>query len=90
LVFEPAALVRHHQELTAAGFWRQQVRYGRGAYRFRADHGTLLRLEAPRFYAGMLRRGLAEGSRAGALVVVAQLATALGMGLEAVRTVRRR
>ena len=90
LVFEPAALVRHHQELTATGFWRQQVRYGRGAYRFRADHGTLLRLEAPRFYAGLLRRGLAEGSRAGALVAVAQLATALGMGLEAGRTVRRR
>ena len=86
LAFEPAALVRHHQELTAAGFWRQQVRYGRGAYRFRADHSTLLRLEAPRFYAGLLRRGLAEGPRAGALVGLAQLATALGMGLEAGRT----
>ena len=89
LVFEPRALVRHHQELTPTGFWRQQVRYGRGAYRFRADHGTLLRLEAPRFYAGLLRRGLAEGPRAGALVALAQLATALGMGLEAGRGRRR-
>jgi glycosyltransferase involved in cell wall biosynthesis len=90
LVFEPAALVRHHQELTGSGFWRQQVRYGRGAYRFRSDHGTLLRLEAPRFYAGLLRRGLAEGPRAGALVAVAQLATAVGIGLEAGRGRRRR
>ena len=89
LVFEPDALVRHHQRLTPAGFWRQQVRYGRGAYRFRSDHGTLLRLEAPSFYAGLLRRGLAGGARTGALVAVAQLATALGMALEA-RCDRRR
>ncbi|WP_300013906.1 glycosyltransferase [Pseudonocardia sp.] len=83
LEFEPAALVRHHQDLSPRGFWRQQVRYGRGAYRFRSDHGTLLRLEAPRFYAGLVRRGFAEGVRAGGLVCAAQLATALGMGLEA-------
>jgi glycosyltransferase involved in cell wall biosynthesis len=89
LVFEPSALVRHHQELSAAGFWRQQLRYGRGAYRFRSDRGTLLRLEAPRFYAGLLRRGFAHGPRAGALVCVAQAATALGMGLEAVAATAR-
>ena len=89
LVFEPAALVHHHQELSPAGFWRQQVRYGRGAYRFRSDHGTLLRLEAPRFYAGLLRRGFAAGPRAGVLVCVAQAATALGMGLEALGSTRR-
>ncbi|MDN5931638.1 MAG: glycosyltransferase family 2 protein [Pseudonocardia sp.] len=83
LVFEPAALVRHHQDLSPRGFWRQQVRYGRGAYRFRSDHGTLLRWEAPRFYAGLVRRGFAEGVRAGGLVCAAQLATAWGMGLEA-------
>ncbi|MGH3812470.1 MAG: glycosyltransferase, partial [Pseudonocardiaceae bacterium] len=84
LVFEPSALVHHHQELSLAGFWRQQLRYGRGAYRFRSDRGTLLRLEAPRFYTGLLRRGLAHGPPVGALICVAQVATALGMGLEAV------
>jgi len=89
LVFEPSALVRHHQELSPTGFWRQQLRYGRGAYRFRSGHGTLLRLEAPRFYAGLLRRGFAHGPRAGALVCIAQGATALGMGLEAVGSVRQ-
>lgn len=89
LVFEPAALVRHRQELSPAGFWRQQVRYGRGGYRFRADHGTLLRPEPPRFYTGLLRRGFALGPRAGVLVCVAQVATALGMALEA-KAARRR
>jgi GT2 family glycosyltransferase len=86
LLFEPAATVRHHQELDARSFWRQQVRYGRGAYRFRADHGTLRRLEPPAFYAGLLRRGFAEGPRAGALVCLAQLATAWGMAAERRRT----
>ncbi len=85
LVFVPAAVVHHHQELSPAGFWRQQVRYGRGAYRFRAGHGPLLRLEAPRFYAGLVRRGFADGVRAGVLVLAAQAATALGMLLEAAR-----
>jgi hypothetical protein len=82
-VFEPTAIVRHHQELGARTFWRQQVRYGRGAFRFRADHGTLRRPEPPSFYAGLLRRGFAEGWRAGALVCVAQVATAVGIALEA-------
>jgi glycosyltransferase involved in cell wall biosynthesis len=83
LVFEPAAVVRHHQELGARTFWRQQVRYGRGAYRFRADHGTLRRPEPPAFYAGLLRRGFAEGAAAGALVCLAQVATAWGVAREA-------
>jgi GT2 family glycosyltransferase len=83
LVFEPAAVVRHHQELGARTFWRQQVRYGRGAYRFRADHGTHRRPEPPAFYAGLLRRGFAEGARAGMLVCLAQVATAWGIGREA-------
>jgi len=85
LVFEPAALVGHHQELSARGFWYQQVRYGRGAYRFRSDHGTLTRLERPRFYAGLVRRGFGDGPRAGALVCLAQVATAVGMAQEAAR-----
>ncbi|MGQ0483100.1 MAG: glycosyltransferase family 2 protein [Pseudonocardia sp.] len=85
LLFAPEALVRHHQELTPAGFWRQQVRYGRGGYRFRADHRTLLRPEPAGFYTGLLRRGFAEGPRAGLLVGLAQVATAVGMAREAIR-----
>jgi glycosyltransferase involved in cell wall biosynthesis len=90
LVFEPTAIVRHHQELGPRTFWRQQVRYGRGAYRFRADHGTLTRPEPPAFYAGLVRRGFTEGRRAGALVCLAQAATAWGLGIEAVTDRRTR
>ena len=89
LAFVPGALVRHHQELTPAGFWRQQVRYGRGAYRFRVGHGTLRRPEPLRFYLGLLRRGFADGVRAGLLVCVAQVATAVGIIQEAAATRRR-
>lgn len=86
LVFAPEAVVAHHQELDARGFWRQQVRYGRGAHRFRSDHGA--RLEAPGFYTGLVRRGFAEGPRAGALVCLAQVATAVGIAREAARAGR--
>jgi glycosyltransferase involved in cell wall biosynthesis len=89
LVFEHAAIVRHHQELGTRTFWRQQVRYGRGAYRFRADHGTLRRPEPPSFYAGLVRRGFGEGPRAGALVCLAQAATAWGLLMEAGERRRR-
>jgi glycosyltransferase involved in cell wall biosynthesis len=90
LAFTPEALVRHHQELSPGGFWRQQVRYGRGAYRFRAGHGTLRRPEPLSFYLGLLRRGFRDGVRAGVLVGVAQVATAVGMVQEAAATRRPR
>jgi len=89
LAFTPEALVRHHQELSPAGFWRQQVRYGRGAYRFRAGHGAL-RPEPLSFYLGLLRRGFRDGVRAGVLVGIAQVATAVGMVQEAAATRRPR
>jgi glycosyltransferase involved in cell wall biosynthesis len=39
LVLEPAALVVHRHELSARGFWRQHVAYGRGARRMPRAHG---------------------------------------------------
>ena len=89
LAFVPDAVVRHHQELTPAGFWRQQVRYGRGAYRFRSARGTLRHPEPVSFYLGLLRRGFGDGLRAGLLVGVAQVATAVGMVQEAAAARRR-
>jgi glycosyltransferase involved in cell wall biosynthesis len=73
----PDATVAHHQELTAAGFLRQQARYGRGAYRYHR-RGPRRPLERPRFYAGLLRRGFEEGAAVGLLVALAQVATAAG------------
>jgi glycosyltransferase involved in cell wall biosynthesis len=83
LCFEPSAWLAHHQDLSWRGFWRQQVRYGRGAYRFHRDAPRGRRLQAPRFYTALVRIGFAHGLRPGVLVLVAQVATAVGIGREA-------
>ncbi|HEX7134201.1 MAG TPA: glycosyltransferase family 2 protein, partial [Iamia sp.] len=79
LAWEPEAWVDHHQDLTLRTFWRQQARYGRGAHRFHRGRGR----QPARFYLDLVRSGFAEGPRAGALVLVAQLATASGLAAEA-------
>jgi glycosyltransferase involved in cell wall biosynthesis len=78
LRLEPTARVVHHQELTLGGFLRQQLRYGKGAYRFRRRSGERRRLESPGFYTELLRRGFNESFNVGLLVGAAQLATAAG------------
>jgi glycosyltransferase involved in cell wall biosynthesis len=74
---EPSAELIHRPNETLRAFIGQQVRYGRGAYRFRtwgADRG----FEPPAFYARLIRRGFDRGARAGVLVCVAQVAAAIG------------
>jgi glycosyltransferase involved in cell wall biosynthesis len=78
LVRRPDARVVHRQELTLAKFIRRQLRYGRGAYQFRADSRGKARLEAPSFYVTLLRDAFAEGPMVGALVAAAQVVTAAG------------
>jgi GT2 family glycosyltransferase len=80
LAWAPDAVVDHHQDLTLRTFWRQQARYGRGAHRFHGGAGR----QPPRWYVDLVRRGAAHGPRAGALVLVAQLATTAGFLAEAV------
>jgi glycosyltransferase involved in cell wall biosynthesis len=84
-VFEPAAVVRHHQDLSLRRFWRQQARYGRGAHHYRRT-GTK---QPPRFYVDLLRTGFRHGVASGALVVVAQVATTVGFATEARAAARR-
>ncbi len=79
--YEPRALVVHRQILDAPGFWRQQFRYGRGAARFRAG-ARERRVARPSFYAGLVRRGFADGAAVGGLVLAAQAATAAGVVAE--------
>ncbi len=80
-VYVPEAVVVHRQALGVGAFARQQYGYGRGAVRYRAgDPGR--RLARPGFYAGLVRRGFAEGPAVGALVVAAQAATAAGVAAE--------
>lgn len=77
------ARVEHRHRLTPGSFWRQQLRYGRGAYRYHRRARAGRPLERPRFYLGLLRRGLGEGAAVAALVAVSQAAVLLGFLLEA-------
>jgi glycosyltransferase involved in cell wall biosynthesis len=86
---EPDARVWHDQDLTLSTFWRQQVRYGRGALRFHRRSGSGRGLQPARFYARLVRAGFAHGAAVGSLVLLAQVATGWGILVEAV-TVRRR
>ena len=82
----PDAVIVHTPGLTFRRFWHQQMNYGRGAYRFAGD-----RLPQPmgwRFYAGLVRGGLADGLQVGGLVLLAQVAAAAGV-LSARRRRRR-
>jgi len=90
LKVEPDAVVAHNQDLTLATFVRQQFGYGRGAYRFHSRHQEAGGLEAPTFYARLLGRGFEQGVVRGALVGVAQAATAAGYAREALRLEQRR
>lgn len=72
----PSARVLHRPHLTLTSFLRRQVRYGEGAYHFRRSASR--RLEPARFYAALIRRGYARGLTVGALLSLAQLATAVG------------
>ena len=83
LVWVPGAVVEHHQALSLRGFWRQHARYGRGARRRHVEQARGERLQPRGFYTGLLRRAWGEGPRVAALVVLAQVATAVGVVQEA-------
>jgi glycosyltransferase involved in cell wall biosynthesis len=84
IAFEPWAGVEHDQDLSLGRFWRQQVRYGRGALRYQRDRARGARVQPLRFYANLVRAGFELGATTGLLVVLAQLATAVGFAREAV------
>jgi GT2 family glycosyltransferase len=82
----PSALVSHHHDLGPGSFWRQHLRYGRGARAFHAArrrHGWERIRFQPRFYAS-IGRELREGSRHASapalagLAVFSQIANATG------------
>ena len=77
---EPAACVEHRQDLTLRRFLSRQVRYGRGAYRFRR-HNVDGRLEPLGFYTALLQQAFAQSFTVGLLVTAAQAATAFGFVL---------
>jgi glycosyltransferase involved in cell wall biosynthesis len=88
LRYEPSAVLVHHDDSDLGSFLRKQLRYGRGAFRFRRLRPEPRSLEHPWFYAQLVRRGFAEGPIAGTLVCLAQLTTAVGFAAEWVKTRR--
>jgi GT2 family glycosyltransferase len=73
----PEAVVRHHQELSLLEFWRKHAGYGRGARVFRRRHSAPP-TRRPWFRLLLVRSAFRRGSRVGALVCLAQVATAAG------------
>ncbi len=81
LRLEPKAVVIHAPALDSRGFWRQHLRYGRGARRFaRSPLGGPL--QPVGFYTHLIATGFRHGPVSGGLVLVAQAATAVGYALE--------
>jgi glycosyltransferase involved in cell wall biosynthesis len=89
LRFVPDAVVLHRPQLGMAGLLRQQLRYGRGAVRFRSGCGTR-RLAGPAFYRRLAREATRAGAAVAALTILAQAAVVAGVAQElAVGLLRR-
>jgi glycosyltransferase involved in cell wall biosynthesis len=81
IAYEPGAVVAHHASSSVRSFWRQQVRYGRGARRFHG--GSRSELSPPSFYVALVRRGFTDSVATGLLVLVAQVAAVVGYAQDA-------
>jgi GT2 family glycosyltransferase len=88
LRFVPEARVEHRPCIGLGGLLRQQLRYGRGAVRFRAA-GDARRLSGRAFYLRLAVAGVRAGPSVAALVMLAQAAVATGALLESLPTRRR-
>ena len=96
ILFVHDAVVAHAHALTAGRFWRQHFNYGRGAWGFRharlARGGDRVRVEPWRFYRDLVwfpaRTHGVSGLPMAALVVVAQVANALGFAVELIQSRR--
>ncbi|MET0894987.1 MAG: glycosyltransferase [Acidimicrobiia bacterium] len=78
ITFAPDAAVLHDPDTTVGAFWRQQVRYGRGAHQFHRSIASTERIPPAAFYRGLARTALHHGPAIAGLVAVAQVATAIG------------
>lgn len=88
IAFARDAVVRHFPPTGARAFWRQHVRYGRGARRLANRRWPRSGVQAPSFYLGLVRAGFSRGIWCGALVAAAQVAAAIGFAAET-HTLRR-
>jgi len=93
VVSAPRVVVRHAHDLTLAGYLRQHLTYGRGAYTLRSRRGAAEGFEPLGFYLRLVTEPLRQHriARGRALVLVAllaasQAATALGFLYEGAST----
>jgi glycosyltransferase involved in cell wall biosynthesis len=87
--FVADAIVLHRPQLGTFRLLRQQLRYGRGAVRFRKA-GTERRLAGAAFYRRLASEAARTGGAVAALTMLAQVAVAAGAAQElAIRLVRR-
>ena len=86
-LYEPEAIVHHHQTLTLPGLLRQQLRYGRGSARFRRRGGSA---PGPAFWRGIARAALRAGPAGIIVMVAAQGGVAAGAAMEAVSGLKQR
>jgi glycosyltransferase involved in cell wall biosynthesis len=84
------AVLAHRSDATFLAFVRQQIRYGRGAFRYRHGDRQRRRLGSPRFYLALMAGGFRQGMRVGLLLALAQILTALGYFLEQTTTFAER
>ncbi|MDX6677611.1 MAG: hypothetical protein QOE31_1663 [Solirubrobacteraceae bacterium] len=90
LRFVPEAEVEHRPHMGIGGLLRRQLRYGRGAVRFRAaGHDDGRRLPGRAFYAPLAKAALKAGPATALLIALAQAAVAAGALLEALPARRR-
>ena len=82
MTYAPEVLVYHAHALSFRSFWRQQFRYGRGAFSFhraraqRTQKG--IRLQAASFYLNLLRQSFSLGHRGRRLVLAGLLLVSQG------------
>ncbi len=79
LVLVPEARVAHRQQLDLRAFWGKHLAYGRGARTFHHRHGFPDTQGVGRFHVRLVRDAIRRhGATVGALVCLAQVATAVG------------
>jgi glycosyltransferase involved in cell wall biosynthesis len=98
MTYAPEVLIYHSHDLNLRTFWRQHYRYGRGAYRYhqaRAQRGTGRFRPDLKFYRRLFfipfiqERGI-QVLRVTILLIISQIANALGFFKEWLNQIKRR
>lgn len=98
MTYAPEILINHSHPLNLRLFWRQHFNYGRGAYRYhqaRARRGTGRFRPSPTFYLSLFFNSLMKEQKRRVvwmkmLLVISQVANAMGFFCEAFSQIKRR